>query len=68
MQPGILRGQKVERAMLQRAKELRRQMTEAEDRVWQQLRRAQLVGPHFRWQQGIHKYIAIYTAMPVGWS
>ena len=53
----IVTGQKVTQAKLQRAKELRRQMTPAERRLWQRLRANRLDGFHFRRQQIIAGFI-----------
>jgi len=53
----IVTGQKVTQAKLQRAKELRRQMTPAEHRLWQRLRANRLDGFHFRRQQIIAGFI-----------
>ena len=53
----IVTGQKVTQAKLQRAKELRRQMTPAERRLWQRLRANRLDGLHFRRQQIIAGFI-----------
>jgi very-short-patch-repair endonuclease len=55
--PAIIRGQKISRAKLQRAKELREEMTEAEKILWNLLRRNGLHGLHFRRQQIIEGYI-----------
>jgi len=49
--------QKVTREKKHRAKELRRAMTPAENALWQQLRRNQLYGLHFRRQQIIDGFI-----------
>lgn len=46
----IVTGQKVTKEKLQRAKELRREMTPAEKLLWQQIR-ANKLGVHFRRQQ-----------------
>lgn len=56
--PRIVRGQSVEPAKVERAKELRREMTSAEQLLWERLRRGQLNGFHFRRQQVIHGFIA----------
>ena len=56
--PRIVRGQWVEEAKVVRAKELRRDMTPEERRLWERLRRSQLNGYHFRRQQVIHGFIA----------
>ena len=49
--------QHVEEAKVQRAKELRQQMTEEERTLWDQLRGNQLRGLHFRRQQVIAGFI-----------
>ena len=49
----IVRGQHVEEMKLQRAKELRKEMTPAEARLWAALRGNKLGGNHFRRQQVI---------------
>lgn len=49
--PGIVTSQKIDPIRLQRAKELRQQMTEAEKILWQQLKAGRLDGHHFRRQQ-----------------
>ena len=53
----IIPGQKIEPAKLQRARELRRDMTPAERILWQALRGDKLDGLHFRRQQIIAGYI-----------
>ena len=53
----IVTGQKITQAKLQRAKELRRQMTPAERQLWRQLRANRLAGFHFRRQQIIAGFI-----------
>ncbi len=52
----IVTGQKVAKAKLERAKELRREMTPAEKILWQELR-ANKLGVHFRRQQVIQGFI-----------
>jgi very-short-patch-repair endonuclease len=52
----IIPGQKVTKEKLQRAKELRREMTPAEKLLWQELR-ANKLGIHFRRQQVIAGFI-----------
>ena len=52
----IIPGQKVTKEKLQRAKELRRDMTPAEKLLWQELR-ANKLGVHFRRQQIIVGFI-----------
>ncbi|MFZ5917320.1 MAG: endonuclease domain-containing protein [Chloroflexota bacterium] len=54
---GIITGQKINPAKLQRAKTMRRNMTPAEKRLWSALRRNQLDGLHFRRQQIIDGFI-----------
>ena len=53
----IIPGQRVTKEKLQRAKELRRDMTPAEAILWQEFR-ANKVGVHFRRQQIIAGFIA----------
>lgn len=57
VQKFIVRGQRVTADKMARAKELRRNMTEAENILWQTLRRNQVDGLHFRRQQIIDGYI-----------
>jgi len=52
----IIPGQQVTKAKLQRAKELRRDMTPAEKILWEELR-ANKLGVHFRRQQVIAGFI-----------
>jgi very-short-patch-repair endonuclease len=52
----IIPGQRVTKEKLQRAKELRRDMTPAEKTLWQELR-ANKLGVHFRRQQIIAGFI-----------
>ena len=52
----IIPGQKVTKAKLQRARELRRDMTPGEKTLWQELRASKL-GIHFRRQQIIAGFI-----------
>src|SRR6185503_20128508 len=52
----IIPGQRVTKEKLQRAKELRRDMTPAEKILWQELR-ANKLGVHFRRQQIISGFI-----------
>ena len=56
--PRIVRGQSVEQSKVERAKQLRRDQTLAEELLWERLRRSQLNGYHFRRQQVIHGFIA----------
>lgn len=53
----IVIGQKVKPELAQRAKELRRKMTEEEKILWRHLRNDQLGGYHFRRQQIIDGYV-----------
>ena len=53
----IIPGQKIDPAKLQRARELRREMTPVERTLWQALRGSKLGGFHFRRQQIIAGYI-----------
>jgi very-short-patch-repair endonuclease len=52
----IIPGQKVTKEKLQRAKELRREMTPTEKLLWQEVR-ANKLGVHFRRQQVIEGFI-----------
>ncbi len=52
----IIAGQQINPAKLKRAKEMRRQMTPAKERLWARLRRKRL-GWHFRRQQIIEGFI-----------
>ncbi|MCL6591672.1 MAG: DUF559 domain-containing protein [Firmicutes bacterium] len=54
---GIIRGQRVNPKKKERAKELRRNMTETEQILWENLRGNKLNGLHFRKQQVIDGYI-----------
>jgi very-short-patch-repair endonuclease len=54
----IVIGQNVSSAKVQRAKELRQNMTEAEKALWQAVRANRLNGWHFRRQQIIGGFIA----------
>jgi len=54
---GIIPGQHVSPEKLQRARELRREMTPAERRLWQELRGHKLGNLHFRRQQIIAGFI-----------
>ncbi len=53
----IVLGQKVDRAKVMRAKELRREMTEDEKLLWRELCTNRLQGLHFRRQQVISGFI-----------
>ena len=62
----IAAGQKVDRAKLQRAKELRRRMTEEERILWQHLRGNRFEGFHFRRQQVIDGFIVDFYCHTAG--
>jgi len=62
----IVIGQKVDAAKVQRAKELRRQMTEEERILWQHLRANRLDGFHFRRQQIIDGFIVDFYCHAAG--
>ncbi len=53
----IITGQKIDRAKLQKAKAMRRNMTPAEKRLWSALRANRLDGFHFRRQQIIDGFV-----------
>ena len=53
----IIANQPVDPTLAKRAKELRREMTPAEQKLWQCLRADRLEGYHFRRQQIIGRYI-----------
>lgn len=61
----IVTGQKVTKEKLQRAKELRRDMTPAEKILWEELR-ANKLGVHFRRQQVIQGFIVDFYCHKVG--
>jgi len=63
---GIVRGQKVRPEKLARAKELRRQMTVAEELLWRRLRANRLDGYHFRRQQIIDGFIVDFYCHALG--
>ena len=62
----IVIGQKVSAAKVEAAKQLRRHMTPEENLLWQQLRRNQLNGLHFRRQQVIEGFIVDFYCHAVG--
>jgi len=62
----VIVGQRVEEYKVSRAKELRRDMTLAEKALWQQLRRNQLDGLHFRRQQVLFGFIADFYCHATG--
>lgn len=61
----IIPGQKVTKEKLQRAKELRRDMTPAESILWNELR-ANKLGVHFRRQQVIAGFIVDFYCHKAG--
>ena len=61
----IIPGQPVTKAKLQRAKELRREMTPAEKILWEELR-ANKLGVHFRRQQVIQGFIVDFYCHKAG--
>ena len=61
----IIPGQTVTKEKLQRAKELRRDMTPAEKILWQELR-ANKLGVHFRRQQVIEGFIVDFYCHKAG--
>jgi very-short-patch-repair endonuclease len=63
---GIITGQKIDPAKLERAKELRRNMTPAERRLWQRVRANRLDGFHFRRQQIIDGFIVDFYCHAAG--
>jgi very-short-patch-repair endonuclease len=62
----IIIGQKVDPALLERAKELRKHMTPEEGIVWQRLRANRLGGWHFRRQQVIAGFIVDFYCHQAG--
>ena len=64
--PNIVTGQRVDPAKLLRAKELRRQMTPAERRLWNCLRANRLGGLQFRRQQVIDGFIVDFYCHAAG--
>jgi len=62
----VVIGQKVDPAKVQRAKELRRQMTKEERILWQRLRGNRLHGLHFRRQQIIDGFIVDFYCHAAG--
>ena len=61
----IVTGQRVTKEKLQRAKELRREMTPAEKILWEELR-ANKLGVHFRRQQVIQGFIVDFYCHKAG--
>lgn len=62
----IVIGQRVSRALLQRAKELKQKMTPAEELLWKQLRANKFHGCHFRRQQVIDGFIVDFYCHRLG--
>jgi very-short-patch-repair endonuclease len=62
----IITGQHIHPELLKRAKELRRDMTPAEAKLWQRLRAGRLEGFHFRRQQIIDGYIVDFYCHAAG--
>ncbi len=62
----IVIGQHVPQEMLERAKELRKEMTPAEGLLWQRLRAGRLTGIHFRRQQVIGRFIVDFYCHQAG--
>ncbi len=65
LRPGIIPGQRVTKEKLQRARELRHEMTPAEKILWQELRGNKL-GVHFRRQQIIAGFIVDFYCHEAG--
>ena len=62
----IVIGQKVDPIKVERARQLRRQMTPEEKILWQALRANQLSGLHFRRQQAIEGFIVDFYCHAAG--
>ncbi|MBI2950866.1 DUF559 domain-containing protein [bacterium] len=62
----IVKRQKVDPAKIQRAKDLRRQMTEEERLLWKHLRTHRLADLHFRRQQIIDGFIVDFYCHAAG--
>jgi very-short-patch-repair endonuclease len=63
---GIVKGRKVTKQKVARARELRRDMTPAEAALWARLRTNQLQGFHFRRQQIIDGFLTDYYCHAAG--
>ena len=61
----IIPGQKIDPDKLQRARQLRHEMTPAERMLWQALRGNKLDGFHFRRQQVIVGFIVVALFFPI---
>jgi very-short-patch-repair endonuclease len=64
--PGIVKRQQVQAVKVERARELRREMTDEEDSLWQRLRMNRLNGLHFRRQQVIGRFIVDFYCDSAG--
>ena len=64
--PGIVTGQRVLSSKVERAKELRSKMTQAERLLWHALRRSSVDGLHFRRQQVIAGFIVDFYCHAAG--
>src|SRR5512138_3976098 len=63
---GIITQQIIHPNKLERAKEFRKDMTPAEEKLWQRLRANRLEGWHFRRQQVIEPYIVDFYCHQAG--
>ena len=61
---GVVKLQRVTEEKLRKAQSFRKTMTEAEDVLWEKLRRKQIVGVKFRRQQIIEGFIADFFCEP----
>ena len=66
MKSGLVKGQRVSGVKVERARELRRQMTHSEKLLWQRLRKRQLGGLYFRRQQLIAGFIVDFYCDEIG--
>lgn len=62
----VVTGQKINPEKLQKAKDLRQKMTEAESVLWRSLKANRFLGYHFRRQQIIRGFIADFYCHAVG--
>jgi len=62
----IVSGQRIDAATAERARQLRRRMTEAEETVWQAVRANRLHGLHFRRQQIVDGFIVDFYCHAAG--
>lgn len=62
----IITGQHITIEQFERSRELRRQMTPAENKLWQRLRAGRLEGYHFRRQQVIDRLIVDFYCHQAG--